>query len=32
MIEEAVQLGSLKGMDLKNAIKKIKTEVLDEVL
>lgn len=32
MIEEAIRLGSLEGMGLKNAIKKIKTEVKDEVL
>ncbi len=32
MIEEAIELGSLQDMDLKNAIKKIKTEVNDRVL
>ena len=32
MISSALRLGSLKGMPLKNAIKKIKTEVKDPVL
>jgi len=32
MIEEAMKLGSLQGMPLKEAIKKIKHEVKDKVL
>jgi len=32
MIEEALKLGSLHGMPLKDAIKKIKSEVKDRVL
>lgn len=32
MIEEAIALGSLENMPLENAIKKIKTEVKDQVL
>ena len=32
MIENAIALGSLKGMTLENAVKKIKSEVRDQVL
>ncbi len=32
MIENAIALGSLKGMTLENAIKKIKNDVHDQIL
>jgi len=32
MIEDAMRMGSLEGMSLENAIKKIKAEVEDQVL